>query len=280
MNPYREPFWQSVRRGIRNMPAGLRVVVLATVAAYLFQVVVQIFGGPELSRLLTSTFGLAGQWQTTMSQPWRLLTYLVLHGGAFHLLFNLLWLWWMGKAVEDVVGSKAFLGLYLFSGVGGALVNMMVQVALGTVSSIPTIGASGAVFGVMVAFARLYPTMPIQLFLFPPIQARYLVAGLIALDVLLLTADDHVARVVHLGGALSGFVFMWARETGWTLPMFLRKGTRKPKNRRMRAVADAEILHETTQADLDRILDKIAKNGYSSLSEHEKRILFDHSAKS
>lgn len=276
-----ESFIDGVRSGIMRMPAGLRWIVLSTVGVFVLQAVVALAFGSDAATWVNRTFGILQDAGVTLTEPWRMVTYMFLHAGGFHILFNMLWLWWMGQAVESTLGTRNFLFIYLGSGIGGALVNGLVALALGSATALPTIGASGAVFGVMVAFAMLYPTAPIMLLLLPPIQARYVVAGLIALDILFLNANDNVARIVHLGGAASGWALMRFYGTGgmeriatlfsgWT-------ARRRPKNKRMRSVVDATIIEEIDQSEIDRILDKIAQKGYSSLSADEKKRLFDSS---
>lgn len=276
-----ESFFDGVKSGIMRMPAGLRWIILSTVGVFVLQALIAVVFGAEAARWVNQTFGILQNVGVTITEPWRLVTYMLLHAGGFHILFNLLWLWWMGQAVENTLGTRNFLMIYLGSGIGGALVNALVALAFGAATGLPTIGASGAVFGVMVAFAMLYPTAPIMLLLLPPIQARYVVAGLIALDILFLTANDNVARVVHLGGAASGWVLMRYYSTGGMdrlASLFSTwKSARGPKNKRMRSVVDATIIEEIDQSEIDRILDKIAQKGYSSLSAEEKKRLFDSS---
>lgn len=276
-----ESFFDGVKSGILRMPAGLRWIILSTVGVFVLQALIAVVFGADVARWVNQTFGILQNVGVTLTEPWRMVTYMLLHAGGFHILFNLLWLWWMGQAVENTLGTRNFLIIYLGSGIGGALVNALVALAFGSATALPTIGASGAVFGVMVAFAMLYPTAPIMLLLLPPIQARYVVAGLIALDILFLTANDNVARVVHLGGAASGWVLMRYYSTGGMdrlASLFLTwKSARGPKNKRMRSVVDATIIEEIDQSEIDRILDKIAQKGYSSLSAEEKKRLFDSS---
>lgn len=276
-----ESFFDGVKRGVMAMPTGLRWIILSTVGVFIAQALIGVVLGADAARWVHQTFGILQDPWVTLTQPWRMVTYMLLHAGGFHILFNLLWLWWMGQAVENTLGTRQFLLIYIGSGVGGAIVNGVLGLLFGASTLLPTIGASGAVFGVMVAFAMLYPTAPIMLLLLPPIQARYVVAGLIALDLLFLNSNDNVARVVHLGGAASGWLLMRYSSSagmerlvsmfsGWTI----RRG---PKNKRMRSVVDATIIEEIDQSEIDRILDKIAQNGYSSLSADEKKRLFDSS---
>jgi hypothetical protein len=139
----------------------------------------------------------------------------------------------------------------------------------------------------MVCFAVLYPRQPIMLLLLPPIEARYLVMGLIVLDVLFLNASDNIARIVHLGGAFWGWVLIKAYYRGYNYDawvgsfqgsvrnMFNRDS--KPRNKKMHIVSDADVIEEIEQDEMDRILDKISKGGYSSLTADEKRKLFEMS---
>jgi hypothetical protein len=213
-----------------------------------------------------------------------------LHGGTFHLLFNMLWLWWMGRAVEESLGPRTFSVIYLGAGLGGALFDVIAAPVLGFN---PVIGASGAVYGIMVAFAMLYPTMPIMLILLPPIQARYVVAGLIAIDALLLGSADGTARIVHLAGAGVGYFLMKAQLQGtdlsrWVAPFeqfwyrvkgIYQKKASKPRNKNMYSVSDVEIIDETDQSELDEILEKISRKGYDGLTQEEKKKLFELSKK-
>lgn len=131
----------------------------------------------------------------------------------------MLWLWWMGRPVEERIGPRSFLTVYFGAGFAGAFIDIIVSIAG---NPVPVIGASGAVYGIMVAFAMLFPRTPIMLIFLPPIEARYVVSGLIALDVLFLNSGDNVARFVHLGGALGGYMLMRAHANGTDLSLIPR----------------------------------------------------------
>ena len=273
------------------MPTVIRTLIAINVIVFIFQAFfggIQI-GGQPLNRYINDLFGFNTNLVTAVTQPWRFVTYMFLHGGGFHLLFNMLWLWWMGRAVEEGLGPRTFAVIFFGAGIGGAFFHMALSFLYG--SSL-VIGASGAVFGVMVAFAYMYPTMPIMLFLLPPIEARYVVAGLIVLDVLFLGDADRVARLVHLGGAGIGYILVKAHYNGVDLSKFVRpiekiwnpelsgfskknKEKKKQKNRNMYSVSDVEILDEEEVSDLDDILEKISKHGYDALTKEEKKKLFD-----
>lgn len=198
------------------MPVAIRAIIGINSAVFFAQVVSSIFG---LSLIQWLAF--VPDPVTAVTQPWRLLTYMFTHSllNPFHFIFNMLWLWWMGRPVEETVGAHSFLSIYFGAGLVGALVDVVVSF-VGVAN--PVIGASGAVYGVMVAFAMLYPRTPIMLLLLPPLEARYVVTGIIALDVLLLNSGGNVARFVHLGGALGGYGLMKFRQNGGDLSLVPR----------------------------------------------------------
>lgn len=282
-----ESFGDALKRGYFNMPVAIRVLITINVVVFLLQAL----GGQTFNRLLVDGFAFYPEWQTALFQPWRLVTYMFLHASGFHLLFNMLWLWWMGRAVEETLGPRTFTVLFLGSGIGGAMLDVLLAQVFGIAY---VIGASGAVFGVMVAFAMLFPTAPIMLFLLPPIQARYLVAGMIALNILLLNGDDSVAQAVHLGGAGMGYLLMRWQQQGLHLGAWLEPverfwyrlksvyggtGSKGAKKSNLYSVSDVEIMEEEEATELDEILEKISREGYDGLTKEEKKKLFELSKK-
>lgn len=277
-----ESFGDALKRGYYNMPVAIRVLITINVGVFLLQAL----GGETLNRLLVDVFAFYPEWQTALLQPWRMVTYMFLHASGFHLLFNMLWLWWMGRAVEETLGPRTFTVLFLGSGIGGALLDVLLAQLFGIAY---VIGASGAVFGIMVAFAMLFPTAPIMLILLPPIQARYLVAGMIALNILLLSGDDNVAQAVHLGGAGVGYLLMRWQQQGLRLDEILAPVERiwhrlrslysgrseRAGKSNLYSVSDVEIVEEEEATELDEILEKISREGYDGLTKAEKKKLFE-----
>ena len=286
-----DSFGNTAKRGFMGIPIAIRTIIAINVMLF----VIQLFFGAITGVSLSSYLSFIPDLWTAITQPWRLFTYMFLHSlsNPFHIIFNMLWLWWMGRPVEETIGSRSVLTVYFGAGLTGAIIDIFVSM---TGDPVPVIGASGAVYGIMVAFAMLFPRTPIMLIFLPPIEARFVVGGLIALDVLLLNNSDSVARFVHLGGALGGYLLMRARAKGTDLSLipryleylfakikpstsFKSKSKPKPKNKKMTIVSDAEIIEEVEQSELDQILEKISRNGYDSLTKEEKRKLFELSKK-
>ncbi|TYP95288.1 Membrane associated serine protease, rhomboid family [Fodinibius salinus] len=286
---YDDSFGASLKRGYRGLPVAIRTLITLNVGIYVLQVIAGIFG-PDYAKAVINNFAFFPDWQIALFQPWRAFTYMFLHGSAFHLIFNMLWLWWMGRSVEERLGPRTFTVIYFAAGLGGALLYIIAAPILGFN---PVIGASGAVYGIMVSFAMLYPKMPIMLILLPPIQARYVVAGLIAIDALLLGSADSTARIVHLAGAGIGYLMIkWHRQgtdlSSWILPVeqlwyrlkgMVQEQSSKPRNKNMYSVSDVEIIDEDEQSELDEILEKISEKGYDGLTDAEKQKLFELSKK-
>ncbi len=276
-----DSFWNTSKRGFMRMPVAIRTIIAINTAFFL----VQSLGGSMVDNWLTVYLGFNPAFPVFITQPWRLITYSFLHAGFLHFLFNMLWLWWMGKGVEQVVGPRTFTTIYFGSVMLGALVDAGIAQLFGGAL---VIGASGGVTGILVAFAVLFPRAPIMLFLFPPIEARYFVIGWVALDVIFLGSNDAVARLVHLGGALAGYLLTKAHQNGTDLSVIPRyfeylyqrfRPSRKPGNKNMSIVQDVEIVEEVDQSELDEILEKISKHGYDALSKEEKKKLFELSKK-
>jgi|AntRauTorcE11897_2_1112592.scaffolds.fasta_scaffold00190_23 membrane associated rhomboid family serine protease len=281
-----DSFWGGIKYAFMRMPVAIRTIILGTLIVF----IIQMLGGQTLNTWAINYLGFDPSFPTFLTQPWRMITYMFLHGGFLHFLFNMLWLWWMGRAVEETVGPRTFTVLYFGAGILGALLDAGLALVF---SDALVIGASGAVTGMLVAFAMLYPRAPIMLFLFPPIEARYFVAGWIAIDILFVGTGDGVARLVHIGGALGGYLMIKAHQNGKDLSLVIRyieylfgrvkptsaKKKKQSRNKNMHIVQDAEIVEEVDQTDLNAILEKISKDGYDSLTKEEKRKLFDLSKK-
>jgi membrane associated rhomboid family serine protease len=151
---------------------------------------------------------------------WQLFTYLFLHGGVFHLVFNMLALWMFGSPLESDWGMRRFLRYYFICGVGAGLFDLALSLAVG--GGRPTIGASGAIYGVLLAFGVCYPEQTVLMNFLFPIKAKYMVAiyAAIALYSSLGSGNTGVSNIAHLGGMVVGFVYLKSRlpRTGIRMP--------------------------------------------------------------
>ncbi len=247
------------------------------------------------STLLTSPsfvgafgFSPAHAWQ----YPWTFITYMFLHAGIPHILFNMLMLFVFGSSVEDRMGGRMFVLFYLLCGIGGAASSFILR-QLVPVSQI--IGASGAVLGVAVAFAWYWPDHPVFVFPLPdPVPAKWLVTFLVALDLVLalIGASDGIAHLAHLGGV--GTALLYLKGQDWWLtrdarrgpggplsessvlvsqpPRISRGGSLPPSARRGKSRGGNEP-DARANAEIDRVLDKIIASGVESLTPAERKFL-------
>ena len=181
-----------------------RALLLINVAVFFLA---RLFGGG-----IESVFAL---WPLgTNFLPWQVATYAFLHGSFEHLFFNMLGLWMFGSELERIWGEKRFLQFYAASVLAAALAQLVVTAVMGSVY--PTVGASGGLFGLLFAFAVMFPNRVILLFFVIPMKARYLVAlyGLLELYLGVSGHDSSVAHFAHLGGMVGGFaLIMYWRST-------------------------------------------------------------------
>jgi membrane associated rhomboid family serine protease len=230
-------------------------------------------------------------------QIWQLFTYMFVHGGLMHLLFNMFALWMFGMELENYWGWKKFLVYYLACGVGAGLSNLFIGPLFAPAA--PTVGASGAIYGVLIAFGMMFPDRPIFVYFLLPIRARYFVMLYIILEVYsgVTGTSDGVAHFAHLGGAAVGFVYLMIDQRRMPLKGVFEKAKERiiptehvssySSSYRQNDVADAKYYDvpnnggedRISQQQIDEILDKISQNGYQSLSEKEKKILFEASKK-
>lgn len=246
-----------------GLEPGVRWLLIATgivfVVQYLFR-----NASPGLERIL----GLVPADVFARWQLWQPLTYIFLHGGVMHLLFNMLALFMFGSALERTWGTREFLRYYLVCGVGAGLVHWLVSMS----SPVPVIGASGAVFGLLLAFGLLFPEQIILLWGIAPIKAKYFVLGYGLLELLAATSGPQggVARFAHLGGLVTGFLYLKSETLLW--PVKRRLGRVRRTLAARSESADAER-RERRQAEIDRILEKIQSEGMGALTESEKKTL-------
>jgi len=215
---------------------------------------------------------------------WQLLTFQVMHGGLMHLLLNGWVIYIFGKEVEEAMGPKRMLTLYIVSGIFGGLVQCLSELIPGRVVG-PVVGASAGAFGLTAAYSLLFPDRILLLFFIIPLRAKYLLALSAVLAIYgMVVPSGNIAHAAHLGGMLAGVFFVrYASE--WTWPQVIRKPTRAPTLVKVKAQtlagwnaikksAPEELSpEEFLSKEVDPILDKISTHGIHSLTERERRIL-------
>ncbi len=216
----------------------VRALLIANVVVFLFQMVATALAQVRLEHI----FGLVPYDVVHHLYLWQLATYMFLHGGLFHIGFNMLALWMFGTELEDLWGTKKFLRFYFITGIGAAIMTMLV----GPNSYIVTIGASGAIYGLLAAYGLLFPDRVILLYFVLPIRAKYLVLilGLITFWSSLSATGGGVAHVAHLGGMIFGWLYL----RGPRLPRW-KVGDSYQKWRRNRLRKKFQVYYQKTRGE-------------------------------
>ncbi len=291
------------------MPPVTKNIIIINVLFFLAMYVTPRYG-IDLTQTMGLHFFMASDFKI-----YQLLTYMFMHGNFAHILFNMFAVWMFGRIVESAWGSRRFLIYYLICGIGAGLFQEIVQyidyvasgmqaydsVDIGTavipmdtyLNMLTTVGASGAVYGILLAFGLSYPEE--RLFIIPipiPIKAKYFVIGYAVIELLsgLYGSNDGVAHFAHLGGMVVGFLLIlyWTKKNSMS-GGYLEKinnwfqNRRKPKMKVHYGEKEADYQYNArkkeNQEEIDRILDKVRKSGYESLTVDEKKKLFESSNK-
>ncbi len=235
-------------------------------------------------------------------QPWSIFTYMFLHSGLMHILFNMLWLYWFGQLFLYFFSAKHLRGLYVLGGICGAILYMIAFNVFpyfsGAIEQSYMLGASASVIAIVVATAYKQPEYQVSLLFFGAVRLKFIALFMILSDLLFITSDNAGGHIAHLGGALAGLWFAASLSKGhditawinkildWFISLFSGnafKRTRKPKmsvhynNSPQNKDYEYNAKKKAQSDEVDRILDKLKKSGYESLTTEEKKSLFDAS---
>ena len=226
-------------------------------------------------------------------RPWTILTYMFYHWDFFHLFFNMLLLYWMGRIFQEYLGSKKLISTYILGGISGAAFYIaaynLFPLFSTNLSNSFALGASASVLAITIAAATLLPDYPIRLLLIGEVKLKWIAVIIVISDLISVGGSNAGGHLAHLGGALYGFVYIRQLRGGKDMASLFDKlldyfsGSKKPKMKVYRsgkAMSDDafNITKKNRQEGLDQILDKISKSGYGSLSQEEKDYLF-HASK-
>lgn len=235
-----------------------------------------------------------------LTRPWTLLTYMFLHYDLWHILFNMLWLYWFGRIFLQYLSEKQLLWTYIIGGLAGALFYILSfnifpkfqDVYLNSIA----LGASASVMAIVVAISFYVPNFKINLLFIGPVKIVWVAVFSIVLDIFMVKSANSGGHLAHIGGAAYGYLFAYylrqgkditSSLKGFSLTSLLSKFKRKPKakftnvysNERPMKDEDYNYVKKEQQKKIDHILDKISKSGYESLTKEEKALLFNASNK-
>jgi membrane associated rhomboid family serine protease len=251
------------------------IIGLIAVAEFLFKT------NTSLASWLGKQLSVPADLEILAYKPWTIITYMFLQREVFHILFNMLWLYWMGMIFMDFLNKRQFIFTYLAGGIAGAFLYLLAYNTLPAFIDLTEksflLGSSASVMAIVVGTATLVPDYTIRLLLFGAVRLKYLAIAYFVLDLIGMGGGNPGGSIAHIGGAILGFVFIKQLNNGRDFSKILKKKTRLkvvPNKSNTRS----ETIH-TDQDTIDKILDKISKSGYESLSKNEKEALFKASKK-
>jgi membrane associated rhomboid family serine protease len=205
-------------------PPAIRFLILACSAVFLAYELSLLLGGVDGAEFWLRWFGLVPRAVTNGLRIWQPFTYLFLHAGIWHLLINMLVLWMFGADLERVWGTRRFYSYYFICGVGAGLINVLVKTVMDPgghgAALLPTIGASGAIYGVLLAAAVVFPDRQVWIIPFPitiPMRIYVIVMGAVEFFSTLGSTGDNVSHICHLGGMLVGYIYLRRGSFGYNV---------------------------------------------------------------
>jgi membrane associated rhomboid family serine protease len=194
---------------------GVKWLLIVNTAVFLIWFV----GGAAVQHHLLTLFALTPELTVRNFMVWQLFTYLFLHGGPWHLIFNMLTLWMFGSPLEQDWGTRRFLKYYFVCGIGAGLFDLALNILFGHWNN-TTIGASGAIYGLLLAFGVCYPDQTVLMNFLFPIKAKYMVMIYAGVELLMsMSVNSGVSNIAHLGGMVVGFVYLKSRLPGIRLKL-------------------------------------------------------------
>lgn len=264
------------------------LVYVVNLLYWLFQVKTETAFLSPLTRLLA----IPADLNHLLIKPWTLFTYMFLHEGFFHLFFNMLVLFFGGQIFLQYLSSRKLLSTYIFGGLTGAFFYVLAYnifpVFYGVAQVSVALGASASVLAILVAAATYVPQYTVNLVLIGPVKLKYLAIVFVVLDFFSIQGNNPGGHIAHLGGALWGFLYIYWYKNGTDIYSFFnrfysdRMHVKPGYKKSVRSMTDDEYnrYRNEEQQIIDQILDKIARNGYKSLTNKEKEILFKSGKKS
>jgi membrane associated rhomboid family serine protease len=257
---------------------GLNVIVFLIINLVLFFEFILNSSG-QVSSFIQLQLAMPASLGDLLYKPWTFVTYMFTQRGFFHLLFNMLWLFWLGKIFLEFLSKRQFIFTYLAGGIAGSVVFLILYNTLPvfstSVNNAVLLGASASVSAIVVGTAVLVPHYSIRLLFFGNVRLVYLALAFVVLDLIGIAGGNPGGNIAHLGGALLGYLYISQLKNGndWS-KLFVRKEKKHPFKVYKNENPVASKTSKPDQAYIDAILDKILQSGYKSLTNAEKDALF------
>ncbi len=291
--------WQDIKKTF-SAANNLNRLIYINIAVFLFLSVVSIaaylFNNETISLKVLKWFSVPASFKALAAKPWTLITYMFTHKDILHILFNMLWLYWFGKIFLEYLDQRKLVAVYILGGISGAIIYILsfnvFPVFTSLIPESVAIGASASVLAVVVAIAAYVPNYPVHLLLIGRVKILWIAIGIFILTSVMDFSVNSGGKLAHMGGALFGYLYTVNLRKGRDAARWLNRiidsivTIFKPRKKKMRVTYnrkktdyDYNKAKAERQEQINRILDKISKGGYDSLTKEEKDLLFTESQK-
>lgn len=290
--------WDDIKKTFRD-GSNLTKLIYVNIAVFILITIAAVFGfllnNPDISIKALDLFSVPSSFKALLLRPWTLVTYMFVHKDIWHILFNMLWLYWFGRIFLEYLDQRKLVAVYFLGGLSGALLYILsfnvFPAFAGVVSESVAIGASASVMAIVIAIAAYVPDYTVHLFLFGRIKIKYMALAIFVLTSVMDFPTNSGGKLAHIGGAFFGYFYTLnlrqGREVGkgfnriidYFATVFKPGKKLKVTHRKTTTEYEYNKTRVEYQSRINSILDKISKGGYDSLTKEEKETLFKESQK-
>jgi membrane associated rhomboid family serine protease len=290
--------WDELKLTFRN-GSNLTKLIYINIVVFVLITLVAVIGfllnNPEISGKTLDLLSVPASLKALLTKPWTLITYMFTHKDIWHILFNMLWLYWFGRIFLEYLDGRKLVAVYLLGGISGALVYILsfniFPAFTGIVADSVAIGASASVMAIVIAIASYVPDYTVQLFLFGRIKIKYMALAIFILTSIMDFSVNSGGKLAHIGGAFFGYFYILNLRHGhdigkgfnsiidFIVTIFKPRKKLKVTYKKVATEYEYNKIKADHQKKINQILDKISKGGYDSLTKEEKETLFKESQK-
>jgi membrane associated rhomboid family serine protease len=290
--------WDDIKRTFRHGNSLTRLIYI-NIAVFILITIAAVIGfllnNPEISEKVLHYVSVPSSFKVLLLRPWTIITYMFVHQGIWHILFNMLWLYWFGSIFLEYLDQRKLVAVYLMGGISGAIVYILSFNIFPVFSAVVTdsvaIGASASVMAIVIAIAAYVPDYTVHLFLFGRIRIKYMALAIFILTSVMDFSINSGGKLAHIGGALFGYLYTLNLKQGrdigkgfnriidFLVTIFKPRKKLKVTHKKPANEYEYNKLKAEHQALINNILEKISKGGYDSLTKEEKETLFRESQK-
>jgi membrane associated rhomboid family serine protease len=290
--------WDEIKKTFHD-GSNLTRLIYINIAVFIITSLISLLGfllnNPDISEKTLDLLSVPASLKILLVRPWTLITYMFMHKDVWHILFNMLWLFWFGKIFLEYLDQRKLVAVYIMGGISGALLYILsfnvFPVFSGVVANSVAIGASASVMAIVIAIAAYVPDYTVQLLFLGRIKIKYMALAIFVLTSIMDFSVNSGGKLAHIGGAFFGYFYTMnlrhGRDAGkgfnriidFIVTVFKPRRKLKVTHKKVTTEYEYNKIKAEYQEKINRILEKISKGGYDSLTKEEKEALFKESQK-